>query len=64
MSMKENKTKNVSQTVDNHAANIFPGVSVDIADDEKVSNKLVKERTKTLNNNPRNNDWLDKSRTF
>ena len=56
MSMKENKNKNVSQTVDNHAANIFPGVSVDIADDEKVSNKLVKERTKTLNNNPRNND--------
>lgn len=56
MSMKENKTKNASQTVDNHAANTFPGVSVDIADDEKVSNKLVKERTKTLNNNPRNND--------
>lgn len=56
MSMKKNKTKNASQTVDNHAANTFPGVSVDIADDEKVSNKLVKERTKTLNNNPRNND--------
>lgn len=33
----------------------YPGVAIDIADDEKVDENLVKERTKALNNNPRNN---------
>ena len=32
------------------------GVDVNKADDGKVSEKMVKEDTKELNNNPRNND--------
>lgn len=38
------------------ADNEYPGVAIDRADDEKVSKKLVKERTETINNNPRNSD--------
>lgn len=38
------------------AAEEFPGVAVDIADDEKESAKMVDEEVKELNNNPRNND--------
>lgn len=34
----------------------YPGMSVNCADDNTVDPKLVKERTKTLNNNPRNSD--------
>ncbi|MDE6306610.1 MAG: hypothetical protein K2L90_08495 [Muribaculaceae bacterium] len=34
----------------------YPGISVNCADDNAVDPKLVKERTKTLNNNPRNSD--------
>lgn len=34
----------------------YPGVAINNADDEKVDKDLVKERTKTLNNNPRNNE--------
>lgn len=34
----------------------LPGASIDYADDEKATNAEEKERTKTLNNNPRNND--------
>ena len=34
----------------------YPGVSVNCADHNEVDPKLVKERTKDLNNNPRNND--------
>lgn len=34
----------------------FPGVAIDCADDEKVDPRLIKERTKTLNNNPRDTD--------
>ncbi|MDE6854418.1 MAG: hypothetical protein K2J38_05115 [Muribaculaceae bacterium] len=34
----------------------YPGVAIDVADDEKTSPELVKERTCTQNNNPRNND--------
>lgn len=56
MNMKEDKNKNASQNAGNQSADKFPGVAVDIANDEMVSKKLVKERTKTLNNNPRNND--------
>ncbi|MDE7151750.1 MAG: hypothetical protein K2O27_05745 [Candidatus Amulumruptor sp.] len=33
----------------------FPGVAVDIANDEKTTRELVKENVKELNNNPRNN---------
>lgn len=32
----------------------YPGVAVNKADDGEVDQKLVRERTKTLNNNPRN----------
>ncbi|MDE7426473.1 MAG: hypothetical protein K2M79_01560 [Muribaculaceae bacterium] len=35
----------------------LPGVSIDMADDEKVDSQEVKERTETLNNNP-SNDYL------
>lgn len=35
---------------------VYPGVAVNDADDGKVDKNLVKERTATLNNNPRNND--------
>lgn len=34
----------------------LPGVAIDASDTEKVDATLVKERTKTLNNNPRNTD--------
>lgn len=34
----------------------LPGVAVNDADGDKVTPSLVKERTRTLNNNPRNND--------
>ncbi|MDE6277563.1 MAG: hypothetical protein K2M06_05585 [Muribaculaceae bacterium] len=33
---------------------MFPGAAIDSADKEEVDRKLVKERTATLNNNPRN----------
>lgn len=38
------------------AEETFPGAAIDAADDDKVTKKAVKERTKTLNNNPRNHD--------
>ncbi|MDE6311067.1 MAG: hypothetical protein K2L96_04535 [Muribaculaceae bacterium] len=31
----------------------YPGVAIDSADENDVDRELVKERTKTLNNNPR-----------
>lgn len=34
----------------------YPGAAIDAADDERVDKKLEKERTETLNNNPRNED--------
>lgn len=40
----------------NKAADIYPGVDVDIADNEKVSKKLEKNDVKELNNNPRDNN--------
>lgn len=48
------KTANV-KTVDDGARK-YSGVAIDVADSEKTSVKLEKERTKTLNNNPRNDD--------
>lgn len=36
-------------------AGLYPGVAINQADDKEVDPKLVKERTRTLNNNPRNN---------
>lgn len=37
-----------------HAINNCPGAAVDHADDNKVSNEMVKDRTREQNNNPRN----------
>lgn len=34
----------------------YPGVAINEADKDKENPCLVKERTKTLNNNPRNDD--------
>lgn len=36
----------------------YPGVAEDIADEEKVDKRLVKQATKELNNNPQNNGKL------
>lgn len=33
----------------------FPGVAIDKADDERTTAKEEKQRTASLNNNPRNN---------
>lgn len=38
------------------AADKYAGAAINVADEEKVSAKLVKERIKVENNNPRNND--------
>ncbi len=43
--------RKVEQAVDN-----FPGAAIDKADKDKVTPDLVKERTTTLNNNPRNHE--------
>ena len=40
----------------NKDAQEYPGVAVDIADDNKVTDCLEKQYTKELNNNPRNTD--------
>ena len=34
----------------------FPGAGIDQADNNDVTKKEVRERTRTLNNNPRNTD--------
>lgn len=36
------------------AADVYPGVAINDSDKNKVNDALVKERTRTLNNNPRN----------
>lgn len=40
------------------AADNYAGAAIDIADDEKVTPKSVKERTKVINLNPRNQDMM------
>lgn len=37
-------------------AKLYSGVATDIAEDCEVSAEMVDEETRTLNNNPRNND--------
>lgn len=51
-------TKNEDKKHDNiaEAADTKPGIAVDIADDDKVTPAEVKQYTKELNNNPRNNE--------
>lgn len=46
---KEIEKKEIEEAADNYA-----GVAIDMADDEKVTKKLVKEATCEMNNNPRN----------
>lgn len=43
--------KKVNNPIDE---NRLPGIEINKADNDKVSANLVKEETKTLNNNPRN----------
>lgn len=38
------------------AADKYPGVEINKADNGKTTERLEKERTETLNNNPRDND--------
>ena len=52
--MKTTKTQK-EQDVD-QALRDLPGAAVDKADENKTTSAEVKERTCTLNNNPRNND--------
>ena len=40
----------------------YPGAAVNAADKNKVSEKLEKERTCTLNNNPRNTEIGDSAK--
>ena len=40
----------------NKARKEYPGAAIDKADNDRVSEKLVKESVKELNNNPRNSD--------
>lgn len=46
---------NKYQNPDTADVDKYPGIAVNISDGCKKTDKLVKERTKTLNNNPRNN---------
>ena len=48
--------KENDKTSNDTAAENFPGVAVNVADNNKDTEKLVKERTEILNDNPRNND--------
>lgn len=34
----------------------YPGAAIDAADNDRVTKRLEKQETKTLNNNPRNDD--------
>lgn len=52
--MIDHKHTPPTQDEKDRAANHLPGAAVDRADEDKVSDRLVEERTKTLNNNPRN----------
>ncbi|MDE6436277.1 MAG: hypothetical protein K2K69_02060 [Muribaculaceae bacterium] len=47
--------KDIKQKIENAEQNLS-GVAVNIADGEKDTEKLQKERTCTLGNNPRNNE--------
>lgn len=51
--MEKTKEPRISEK---EALKDYPGAAIDTADNEKVTGKLVDERTKTQNNNPRNND--------
>lgn len=48
-------TKSTAQTICNAEKN-YPGAAINAADNNRDTPDLIKERTKTLNNNPRNSD--------
>lgn len=48
-------TKQTKKDQIEEAVKEYPGVAVNSADNNDESRSLVKERTKTLNNNPENN---------
>lgn len=52
--MKKTEKTTPTQAEKDHAADKYPGAAIDRADDGKVSQKTIDERTRTLNNNPRN----------
>ncbi|MBD5244577.1 MAG: hypothetical protein HDS57_03830 [Barnesiella sp.] len=54
--MKEEKD---SQQATPQEAMEYPGVALNTADNDAVSEKLEKQSTKELNNNPRNTDMDD-----
>lgn len=49
-------SKNSNANEVNTGAQTYSGVAIDKADDDKTNPQLVKERTATINNNPRNDD--------
>lgn len=51
--MKKNTDKD---TLRQNANDIYPGATIDTADDERDTERLIKERTRTLDDNPRDND--------
>lgn len=53
--MKKEEIKKVSEATVEDALD-YSGVAIDKADNDKTDSDLVKEMTKEINNNPRNND--------
>lgn len=51
--MKDCNTRGCSKQ---KAREDLPGAAINAADNDNVNQELVEERTRTLNNNPRNND--------
>ncbi len=56
--MDKKKTDSLSEETKKALENL-PGAAIDTADKEKTNPDLVRERTSTLNNNPRNDYPLD-----
>lgn len=50
------KCKDKKTSMDVKAEKEYPGAAIDRADCDKANPAEVKDRTKTLNNNPRNHD--------
>ncbi|MBD5234012.1 MAG: hypothetical protein HDS65_07540 [Bacteroidales bacterium] len=50
------KDKDLEKKQDTKGIDTYPGVAVNYGDDGKCDKALEKERTRTINNNPRNNE--------
>lgn len=57
--METNKRKDTLSEEELAAMKDLPGAAIDKADKEKANPDLVRERTSTLNNNPRNDYPVD-----